>query len=196
MSNSKEVKPRGGYHHGNARKALLAAATALLESEGVASLSLRQVAERAGLSRQAPYNHFADKEALLAELVREAFERLFAAVTDASAQGADPLAQAAGAYIRFAQHSPAAFRLMFSCEMVDLAKFPEAKAAAQRAFASLSTIVAGFARPERVADLSLAAWSIVHGYATLCIETKIEPVDRRVARARLFAQLIRSETAV
>jgi AcrR family transcriptional regulator len=193
MSNSNKVKPRGTYHHGNAKKALLAAAHALLESEGAAGLSLRQVAERARLSRQAPYNHFADKEALLAELVRDAFEQLCAAVTAASGRGTDPLAQAAAAYIQFAQESPALFRLMFSRELVDLSKFAAAKAAAEQAFGSLSAIVARFAPADRVADLSLAAWSMVHGYATLCIEAKIEPDDLLVERAHLFAQLIRSE---
>jgi AcrR family transcriptional regulator len=194
MRRSKMPKPRDRYHHGNAREALLAAATDLLESEGAAGLSLRQVAERARLSRQAPYNHFADKETLMAELVRAAFDRLCAAVTDASGQGADALALAAAAYIQFAQDSPAAFRLMFSRDMVDLSKFPDAKAAAVRAFGSLSTIVAGFAPANLVADLSLAAWSLVHGYATLCIEAKLEPDERRSERAHLFARLIRSET--
>jgi len=195
MSNSKKVKPRGRYHHGNAKEALLASARGLLESEGAAGLSLRQATERAGLSRQAPYNHFADKEALLAELVRDAFEQLCNAVTAASGRAGDPLAHAAAAYIQFAQISPALFRLMFSRELVDLSKFPEAKAAARRAFHSLSAIVAGFAPPDRVADLSLAAWSVVHGYATLCIEAKVESHDRLAERSRLFAQLIRSEAA-
>ena len=49
-------------------------------------LSLRQLTERAGLSRQAPYNHFADKEALLAELARAGFEILAAAVRQAGAE--------------------------------------------------------------------------------------------------------------
>lgn len=71
---------RRGYHHGDARNALITAAGELLETVGAAGLSLRQVAERAGLSRQAPYNHFDDKEALLAELARIGFERLAAAV--------------------------------------------------------------------------------------------------------------------
>ncbi|PXA97144.1 TetR family transcriptional regulator, partial [Nostoc sp. 3335mG] len=52
------------YHHGDARAVLIAAAGEWLEEVGAAGLSLRGVAERAGLSRQAPYNHFADKEAM------------------------------------------------------------------------------------------------------------------------------------
>jgi hypothetical protein len=83
---------------------------------------------------------------------------------------------------------------VLSRELVDLSKFPEAKAAAEQAFGSFSALVAGFADPDRVADLSLAAWSMVHGDATLCIEGKLEPDERGVEKAHLFARLIRSET--
>jgi AcrR family transcriptional regulator len=186
-------RPRPGYHHGDARNALLRAAAALLEKVGAARLSLRQVAENAGLSRQAPYNHFEDKEALLAELVRDGFERLATAV----AAGADPQAQnalerAADAYIRRAQEAPALFRLMFSAELVDLSRFPAAARAGSMAFGKLKEIVAVFAPADTIGELALAAWSLVHGYATLCIELGLEPPAPRAARARLFARIIRA----
>lgn len=184
---------RRGYHHGDARNALLGAASDLLEKVGAGGLSLRQVAERAGLSRQAPYNHFENKEALLAELARDGFERLAASLS----AGGDPRAQhalerAADAYIRHAQQAPALFRLMFSRELVDLSRFPSAARAGRNAFDKLNEIVAAFAPPERVGDLALAAWSLVHGYATLCIEVALEADARRAARARLFARIIQS----
>lgn len=184
---------RRGYHHGDARNALLGAAADLLEKVGAARLSLRQVAEHAGLSRQAPYNHFEDKEALLAELVREGFERLATSL----AAGGDPkaknaLERAADAYIRRAQEAPALFRLMFSRELVDLSRFPAAAQAGTTAFSKLKEVVAAFAPADRVPELSLAAWSLVHGYATLCIEVALEPDARRGARARLFAHIIRT----
>jgi AcrR family transcriptional regulator len=188
---------RRPYHHGDARNALLGAAADLLEKLGAAGLSLRQVAEHAGLSRQAPYNHFEDKEALLAELVREGFERL----TGALATGADPkakdaLERAADAYIRRAQEAPALFRLMFSRELVDLSQFPAAALAGTTAFGKLTDIVAAFAPADRVRELSLAAWSLVHGYATLCIEVALEPVSRRRTRARLFGRIIRAAAQI
>lgn len=182
-----------GYHHGDARNALVVAAGELLEREGAAGLSLRQVAERASLSRQAPYNHFADKEALLAALVLSGFERLEVALYSATAQldGETALAASAEAYIGFAQGSPALFRLMFSRELVDLAKFPDAAAAAAKAFGALAAVIATLAPTNQVEDLSLAAWCLVHGYATLCNETMIEQPDQCGARARLFASIIR-----
>jgi AcrR family transcriptional regulator len=190
------VSSRRSYHHGDARNALVAAAADLLEEVGAAGLSLRQVAEHAGLSRQAPYNHFDNKEALLAELVREGFEQLAAAL----AAGEDPrarnaLARAADVYIRRAQEAPALFRLMFSRELVNLSRFPAAAQAGTAAFDKLREIVGALAPPDRAGELSLAAWSLVHGYATLCIEVALEPGSRRAERARLFARIIRSGAA-
>ncbi len=186
---------RTTYHHGNARNALLRAAGDLLEHTGAAGLSLRQLAERAGLSRQAPYNHFADKETLLAELVRDGFERLGRDTEAAGRSDAEPivrLERAAECYIAFAQGSPALFRLMFSKELVDVSRHPAAQAAASASFAHLTGIVGAVASPEIVADLSLAAWSLVHGYATLCMEFGLEEPERRRARAVLFAGMLAS----
>lgn len=187
------ARPRQAYHHGDARNALLKAASGLIERVGAAGLSLRQVAERAGLSRQAPYNHFEDKEALLAELVRAGFERLSDTLAAAGEPGEErALERAADAYIACAQRSPALFRLMFSRELVNLSRFPAAAAAGAAAFGKLVSIIASFAPAGRVDELSLAAWSVVHGYATLCIETRLEADERRPERARQFARIIRT----
>jgi AcrR family transcriptional regulator len=189
---------RTPYHHGDARNALLRAAADLLEQTGAAGLALRQLAERAGLSRQAPYNHFADKETLLAELARNGFERLgrdMEAVKRSSAKPVVRLTRAAERYIAFAESSPALFRLMFSKELVDLSRHPAAQAAASASFEHLVAIVSALTSPETVADLSLVAWSLVHGYATLCIETGLEGPERRSARARLFASTIAASTS-
>jgi AcrR family transcriptional regulator len=181
-----------GQHHGNAREALLMAAAELLEVTGATNLSLRGIAERAGLSRQAPYNHFADKEAMLADLVVLGFERLASETGAASASltGEVALAAASEAYIAFAQDAPALFRLMFACELIDTTRFADVTAAGARAFSVLRAVVATIVTTERVEDVSLAAWCIVHGYATLCIETGLEPRERRAERAHQFAAMI------
>jgi AcrR family transcriptional regulator len=188
---------RASYHHGDARNALLAAASDLLESAGAAGLSLRQVAEAAGLSRQAPYNHFADKEALLAELVRAGFERLGTVMADASENpdAAAALEQAGAAYIAFAQASPALFRLMFSRELVERKRFPVVGSTSQNAFGRLHAIIARLTPAEQVADVALAAWCLVHGYATLCNETDLETPAHRADRAALFRRTILSGAA-
>ena len=187
------------YHHGNARAALLAAAAELLESEGAARLSLRQSAERAGLSRQAPYNHFTDKEALLAELVREGYQRLGSRISANANPGAAPserLARAAKTYIAFGQERPALFRLMFSKELVDLSKHGSAQEAASAALAELSAIIEAMAPATDVREVTLVAWSLVHGYTSLCIETGLEGEDQRRHRAHLFARTVEALTRV
>jgi len=180
------------YHHGDARAALLTAAAALLEQEGAAGLSLRQVAEKAGLSRQAPYNHFANKEAMLAELAADGFRILSARISDAGAQSApiDRLAFAADAYIGFGTERPAVFRLMFTRDLVNLSRHPAVQAEADAAMARLSAIVGEVVPVFKVADATLAAWSLVHGYTSLCIETGIGGPALRAERAALFARAI------
>lgn len=67
---------RGAYHHGNLRRALLGAALAIVATDGIAGLSLRDVARRLGVSHQAPYRHFRDKRAILDAIAAEGFENL------------------------------------------------------------------------------------------------------------------------
>jgi AcrR family transcriptional regulator len=191
-------KPRSRYHHGDARNALLKAAGELLEQTGAAGLSLRQVAERAGLSRQAPYNHFADKAALLAELIADGFARLRDGMAAAERDGTTPvdrLRRAGLAYIAFAQSFPALFRLMFASELVDPASHPQVQAGHDSALAIVGGVVASLADPEDAADLTLAAWALVHGYAILCNEVGLEGPDRREERAALFARIIAAAAA-
>lgn len=181
------------YHHGDARQALIAAAASCLESAGAAGLSLRQVAQAAGVSRQAPYNHFADKESLLAELVREGFAALGAGTAEAAATPGprqERLRLAADFYVGFAQSRPALFRLMFSHELVNVDRHPAARAAATEAFAQLVELVASLAPAAQVADMTLVVWSLVHGYATLCLEAGLESPAQRAGRAALFARVL------
>lgn len=189
---------RKSYHHGDARSALIAAGLKHLETTPATELSLRQVAETAGLSRQAPYRHFADKEDLLAALAEAGFEELtrrIGAATGAAGDAEAALAAAAETYIAFARELPQRFRLMFSRELVDLARFPAAAAAGAAAFAVLARIVAAAVGEERAADRALAAWALVHGYAALAIELEVEASDRLTNRARQFAQLIAASEA-
>ena len=72
---STKMRKRGGYHHGDLRSAVLQAAGEILEKEGLSGLSLREAARRAGVSHNAPYRHFADRESLLAALAAEVTPR-------------------------------------------------------------------------------------------------------------------------
>ena len=105
------------YHHGNLRQSLLEASIKLLDNEGFDALSLRRLAEEVGVSRQAPYHHFRDKQALLAAIGEEGFSRLnqmLAIVTDDQTLSLDErLYQAVLGYFNFALDHTALYRLMF-----------------------------------------------------------------------------------
>ncbi|HSN90738.1 MAG TPA: helix-turn-helix domain-containing protein, partial [Anaeromyxobacteraceae bacterium] len=113
-------KPRGRYHHGELRRALLDGALAVIERDGVSALSLRDLARRLGVSHAAPAHHFTDKMALLAEIAREGFERFGAALGAAAEASPDDdtrLVEIGRAYVGFALAHPATFRVMFGRDL-------------------------------------------------------------------------------
>jgi len=140
---------------------------------------MREVARRAGVSHQAPYHHFQDREAIMAALVAEGFTML-RADTLAAGEGLDDayarLTAIGKAYVAFAIRHPAHFKLMFRSEWVKAEKHEEASARAEGAFAVLAEAIAGVARVTgRASDqtMLLMAWSMAHGLATLILEGKL-----------------------
>lgn len=171
------------YHHGNLREELLTQAHALLSESGVAGISLRQVASRAGVSRTAPYHHFKDKDALLAALVARGFTELVADMRAAVDTDQAPVIErfeAMGrAYVGFALREPHLYQMMFGSRMQHPEEHPHVVAVADQAFAICRDIVAeGQASGEIGGDqpllVALAAWSTVHGLATLLLAKRID----------------------
>lgn len=154
-----------GYHHGDLRRALLAAAAAAIEESGPAALSLRDLARRAGVSHAAPAHHFGDKPGLLTALAVEGFDLLAAAL-----QTGDGLLEMGVAYVDFAVRRRAHFEVMYRPDLYRV-DAPEVVAARGRSRAVLRSAVAdlppGPGAEGGVAGDALAAWSIVHGFATL-----------------------------
>src|ERR1700746_2817611 len=103
------MRPRKPYHHGHLEETLLKTAIQLIGEVGPAGFTLREVARRAGVSHNAPYRHFADREKLLAGGASQGFRELTRAMRDAAQEEAKALDQlkAAGlAYIEFALRRP------------------------------------------------------------------------------------------
>ncbi len=84
---STSVRRKQAYHHGDLRASILRAGWHLLEKQGIAALSLREAARRAGVSHNAPYRHFTDRDSLLAALAAEGFAALGQAMREAAASG-------------------------------------------------------------------------------------------------------------
>ncbi len=142
---------RDSYHHGNLREALIASALALIAERGPAGFTFAEVARAAGVSAAAPYRHFRDRNALVAEIARQGYER-FAAVLETAYNSARPdpvtaIENCGRAYLTFARQEPAAFAAMFE------PGFPlEEDAALLRASDN------AFAVLRRAAEAACAAW--------------------------------------
>ena len=78
------MKKRRPYHHGNLKHALLEASLGLIREIGPRAFTLREVARRAGVSHNAPYRHFRNKEELLAAVAAEGFDRLTESMLEAA----------------------------------------------------------------------------------------------------------------
>jgi len=193
MTNAAETAParprKAAYHHGDLREALLRAAEQELTEKGFEGFSLRAVAKRAGVSHAAPAHHFRDTDALLTALCVIAAGRLTDSMLRRHAMAdASPRAQfvASGVgYVEFALANPALFKLMFGSERPDTAN-RELKLKAEGAFAVLVGDVAGILggspmENDRGRQAIAAAWSLVHGIATLLIAGRLGFIRQQLA---------------
>src|SRR5262245_59269617 len=167
---------RRGYHHGNLRQALIDAALDLIAEKGPAGFTFAEAARHAGVSPAAPYRHFRDRDALMADVARRGFERfeqqLAAAWNEGRPDRRAAFDRLGRAYLAFAREEPAYFSAMFESGL-SLAEHRELQEAGDRAFAVLrgacETLVAGLPVGKRPPAMMLAllVWSLSHGIASL-----------------------------
>ncbi len=167
---------RRGYHHGNLREALIRAALDLIGQKGPAGFTFADAARMAGVSSAAPYRHFRDRDALIADVARRGFEQFEAALNRAWNDGRpEPMAafeNIGRAFLDFARKEPAYYAAMFEAGIA-LDSDPELRKAADAAFAVLrkatETLCALLPREQRPPALmmSLHVWSLSHGIASL-----------------------------
>ena len=162
------------YHHGDLRAALLAAVGELIREGGIGAVSLRAAARRAGVSHAAPAHHFGDKLGMLNAFTIEGFTE-FGSQMEAARVAATTPFEAMNAigriYLEFAVAEPAWFDVMFRSELHDKDD-PQVREAAFAAFGVLTRSVGDLVATGEVGDvdpqvLAIAAWSRVHGMATL-----------------------------
>lgn len=208
------VTPRDGYHHGNLREALVDAAVELAGTSGPEGVVLRAVTRHVGVSPNAAYRHFADREALLAEVAARAMGALTASM--AARQDAvteqDPVARAVArleaigrGYVDFALAEPGLFRVCFAAPPeVALAwdsRDPEGEVPVPGADpfgvlnAALDHLVeVGWLDPVRRPGAEVLCWSTVHGFATLHLDGPLRDVpaeEREQALSMALAHVSR-----
>lgn len=108
----------GAESAASTRRTLLDDAAALLDSGGPAAVTLRQVGARAGLTRGAPYGHFANKQSLLIAVAAEGWERIgdqmHALQIDSRLSPVDKLRAALADVIMVSRRQPHLYQLMFN----------------------------------------------------------------------------------
>ena len=179
------MSTHASYHHGNLPRTIISAALDVIAESGPSALSLRDLARRAGVSHAAPAHHFGDKAGLLTAVAAQGFGLLADALAEAQRQTGDFL-EVGVAYVGFAVGHPAHFAVMFQPELYR-ADDPELIAAKARAGDYLYRGAAPFAGSEsspESQEAALAAWSLVHGFATLWLSGNLPaglPADPRQA---------------
>jgi AcrR family transcriptional regulator len=164
------------YHHGDLRRAVLAAAVATIDEAGPAGVSLRDLARRAGVSHAAPAHHFGDKAGVLSALAAEGFD-LLANELAAALQRTQDFLEVGVAYVRFAVEHRAHFEVMFRPDLYhpdDRAVLVARERASEALASGIGSLPEKQARPDaRLAGI--AAWSLVHGFATLWLNGALPP---------------------
>lgn len=170
------------YHHGDLKNALIRAGAEILYEEGVGALTLRKVAARAGVSHSAPYAHFTDKQALIAAISTDGFQKLFDLLSGTMALHRDDpaalLLEVAWSYLQFAQEDPARFKVMFSGILKEEHQYPELVAMSHKTFSLVVELVtlgqqAGLLHPGAQDAIAVSVWSLVHGFSALIVEGQI-----------------------
>lgn len=162
------------YHHGDLRRALIAAGRELVARDGPAALSLREAARLAGVSHNAPYRHFENREALLAAMAAAGFADLRdALLAAAEAPPERRLEELGKAYLGFALNHRADFLLMFG-SVLPIGPHPELKETAASAFDALRQAVADPVRPVPGQEQrAVRAWALAHGLAHLVADGQL-----------------------
>jgi AcrR family transcriptional regulator len=165
-----------GYHHGNLKEALVRAALELIAEKGPAGFTFADAARWAGVSPAAPYRHYRDRDALLADVARRGFEEFANALAKAWDEGQPDVMTAfdrlGKTYLTFAKREPAYYSAMFEAGIAPDAD-RQLREASETAFAvlraaseKLVALMPAQGRPPALM-VALHVWSITHGIASL-----------------------------
>ncbi|MGW8354548.1 TetR/AcrR family transcriptional regulator [Streptomyces wedmorensis] len=191
------------YHHGNLRQALVEAGLSLARTGGPKAVVLRAASREAGVSHNAAYRHFEDREALLAAVSQRCMEKLgmlmdlrLSSVTENAepARSWTRLDALGRAYVDFARTEPGWFQTAFSATGPHAPSLPEASEAAPHPFLLLTQCLddlteAGAVPADRRHGSEYAAWSAVHGLSHLLIDGPLRELPEQEVQLALKVTL-------
>jgi AcrR family transcriptional regulator len=168
-----------GYHHGDLRTALIDAGLHLTRTGGPEALTIREATRQVGVSPNAAYRHFVDREALLSAVASAIQHRMAARMhSSARRQASDRLRAVGKGYIKFALDEPGWFTVAFFG-----ADVPTETAGAPPYLALIDALDAMVSAKELSPDRRVGAewpcWSAVHGFAELALRGPLRHASRR-----------------
>jgi AcrR family transcriptional regulator len=186
------------------RERLCAVAERLFAEHGPDGVTMRQLASELGVSPMTPYRYFKDKDAILAAVRANGFNRFATALEAAYDAAGDPVSRSravGNAYIAFALDEPAAYKLMFDLMQPHESDYPELIEAGERARRTQVRHVQGMIDAGVLkGDASMIAhifWAALHGTLVLQMAGKLSSdVDPGTLRAETVNALVRGLTAV
>ncbi len=198
--------PDSPYHHGRLREALVDEAVDAVRREGPSGLGIRSLARRIGVSHNAAYRHFADRDDLVAVVVDRAMSQLLTTMrtrfdevheNDPVLRARRRLAESGRAYVEYATSEPGLFRLAFGSlsNASVVQRSPEADPLRLLGQVLDELVVVGFLDHEARIDAELTCWSAVHGFSVLCIDGPLRQAtvaERSAALDRVLAAIDRS----
>lgn len=189
------------YHHGNLREALVQTAVALGREKGPDGIVIREVARRTGVSHNAAYRHFADRDDLLREVARVGLAELAEAmqrrerrirVKDPVARARRRLREVGKAYVEYALAEPGLFSVAFTgVTLGDLIGPYQLLTDALD-----DCLEVGFLPPAKRPGAELTCWAVVHGFAMLYGAGPLREASAKERTADLERLLDRIEEAL
>jgi AcrR family transcriptional regulator len=187
------------YHHGNLRAALIDTAVEQARAGGADAVVLRDAARRTGVSHNAAYRHFADRDDLLAEVAERGMAELEQRMRDRLAglpdddhgtPGTAQLRAVGREYVHFALAEPGLFATAFTCAR------PGDEAPGEGPYGVLSTVLdelvtTGVLPAERRPGADVTCWAGVHGFALLCLQGPLRDLPEAEREALLDGLLER-----
>ncbi|WP_347976675.1 TetR/AcrR family transcriptional regulator [Microbacterium sp. ProA8] len=179
------TSPLRTYHHGDLRHALIGEGLQLARTGGPAAVTLREATRAAGVSPNAAYRHFTDRDALVRAVAREAQLALAGAITARveatpadlapAAAAVERLRRVGTAYIDFARAERGLFETAFFTQDTHandaiVTLDDQIVAPFRLLMDTLDAMVdAGALAPERRPYAEWACWSAVHGFADIAV---------------------------
>jgi AcrR family transcriptional regulator len=183
------IKERRAREKQLTRESILTAAHQIARREGWPALTIRKVADAIEYSTPMIYEHFANKEEILLELMREGYRQLIASEQQAMVSTEDRrerLFKIVDAYWDFAQRHPELYQIMNGMGGVPLDLEETARVGREAGMPSVTALEEwaqenGIALDDAFGSIEIA-WSLMHGMVSLLLAQRIEGGEARAKR--------------